>query len=239
MEIGSIIPFGGSVVPDGFLVCDGSNVSRDDYSELYSIIGTTYGQGDGSTTFGLPNLVDRVPLGVSQNYALATTGGTSSVTLSTTQIPSHDHTIAAHGHAHTIKATTPKFVHSITTQAAFKYTALKTSTAGRLNMSVTNNANRYTSRNSGAMSRSTNLAISNHAASACTMSGSITDCEAFNTETTGDGNAHNNLMPYLALTYLIRYAPDVPPGPPTPKMYLFNGALPVSAGGAYICGMTR
>ena len=51
--------FAGSSAPKGWLVCDGSAVSRTEYDELFEVIGTTYGEGDGSTTFNLPNLIDR------------------------------------------------------------------------------------------------------------------------------------------------------------------------------------
>lgn len=57
-NIGDIIAFAGSSTPDGFLLCDGSAVSRSTYEDLFSAIGTTYGGGDGSTTFNLPYLTD-------------------------------------------------------------------------------------------------------------------------------------------------------------------------------------
>ena len=56
MPSGVILPFGGSSAPTGFLICDGSAVSRTTYSALFDVIGTAYGSGDGSTTFNLPNL---------------------------------------------------------------------------------------------------------------------------------------------------------------------------------------
>ena len=56
---GTIIAFAGNTLPDGYLLCDGSNVSRTTYKKLFNVIGTTYGAGDGSTTFTLPNLIDR------------------------------------------------------------------------------------------------------------------------------------------------------------------------------------
>lgn len=55
VKVGMIQPFSGSVVPDGWLKCDGSVISRTLYSELFDVIGTTYGEGDGSTTFRIPN----------------------------------------------------------------------------------------------------------------------------------------------------------------------------------------
>lgn len=48
---GIVLPFAGSVAPDGWLLCDGSAVSRSEYADLFTAIGTTYGAGDGSTTF--------------------------------------------------------------------------------------------------------------------------------------------------------------------------------------------
>ena len=59
LPIGSYIQFAGSQAPAGFLVCNGGEISRTTYSKLFAVIGTTYGSGDGSTTFNLPNLTDR------------------------------------------------------------------------------------------------------------------------------------------------------------------------------------
>lgn len=59
LPVGSYIQFAGSQAPDGFLVCNGGEISRTTYSKLFAVIGTTYGSGDGSTTFNLPNLIDR------------------------------------------------------------------------------------------------------------------------------------------------------------------------------------
>ena len=57
---GSVMIWAGTTVPTGYLLCDGSAVSRTTYSDLFSAIGTTYGVGDGSSTFNLPNFQDRV-----------------------------------------------------------------------------------------------------------------------------------------------------------------------------------
>lgn len=58
---GMIKPFAGTTVPTGYLLCDGSAISRTTYANLFSAIGTTYGSGDGSTTFNIPNLSNGVP----------------------------------------------------------------------------------------------------------------------------------------------------------------------------------
>ena len=68
MPSGSILPFGGASAPNAaWLLCDGSNVNRTTYARLFAVIGTAYGTGDGSSTFGLPDLRDRVPLGKGAN----------------------------------------------------------------------------------------------------------------------------------------------------------------------------
>ena len=56
---GTLLPFAGTAVPDGYLLCNGAEVSRADYANLFAAIGTKWGEGDGSTTFTLPNFNDR------------------------------------------------------------------------------------------------------------------------------------------------------------------------------------
>ncbi len=63
---GGIIQYGASTAPTGFLLCDGSAVARGTYSTLFGILSTTYGVGDGSTTFNLPDLRSRLPIGYGQ-----------------------------------------------------------------------------------------------------------------------------------------------------------------------------
>ena len=70
--IGGIIPFAGQNAPTGYLMCNGQEVSRTEYSYLFDIIGTTYGEGDGSTTFNVPDLRDKFPQGASGTNTLGT-----------------------------------------------------------------------------------------------------------------------------------------------------------------------
>lgn len=64
---GTILPWGGSTVPDGYLLCDGSEISRTTYADLYTAIGTNYGAGNGTTSFNIPNFNDRYPIGSGVN----------------------------------------------------------------------------------------------------------------------------------------------------------------------------
>lgn len=199
MAIGSIIQFAGRTIPNNYLVCDGSAVSRTDYAQLYAAIGDTYGPGDGVSTFNIPNLCDNVAIGASSTHILGTTGGEKAHTLVSDEVAEHLHSVPAHGHAHTIVAKTPQLSHTIT-QPTFSYNML----SGSRKVRSTGLQTFYSTRTSKAMSRSTNLAISNHAATACTMSGAITDCAAMTSGDAGSGDAHNNMMPYIALVYLIQ-----------------------------------
>jgi microcystin-dependent protein len=81
--------------PIGWLLCDGQAVSRSTYSALFSAIGIGYGEGDGSTTFNLPDLTDRVPRG----NATASGSGSDSVTLSSGQLAAHTHSGPSHTHS--------------------------------------------------------------------------------------------------------------------------------------------
>jgi len=83
-EVGTIKPWGKATAPNGYLLCDGSAVSRTTYADLFGVIGTTYGTGDNSTTFNVPDLQGKFPQGKSGTTNLATTGGANTVTVSVT-----------------------------------------------------------------------------------------------------------------------------------------------------------
>jgi microcystin-dependent protein len=89
--VGSILMYGGATAPLGYLICDGSAVSRTTYAELFAILSTTYGAGDASTTFNLPDLRQRFPLGKAASGTGNTLGGTGGAI-------DHTHTTPAHYH---------------------------------------------------------------------------------------------------------------------------------------------
>lgn len=116
---GAVLPFAGANAPTGWLMCDGSAVSRTTFAELFASIGTTYGTGDSSTTFNLPDLRGRVAAGKDNmggtpanrltaagagitGTSLGATGGSQTHTLTTAQMPAHNHPVSDPGHAHSV-----------------------------------------------------------------------------------------------------------------------------------------
>lgn len=76
VRTGTILGYGGTTAPTGYLLCDGAAVSRSTYSALFAVISTAYGAGDGSTTFNLPDYRQRFMLGKAASGTGATLGGT-------------------------------------------------------------------------------------------------------------------------------------------------------------------
>lgn len=114
---GTLLDFAGSSAPSGFLLCYGQAISRSTYADLFAAIGTTYGAGDGTTTFNLPDLRGRVGVGKDDmggsaanrvttgggagfnGSTLGATGGFQAVQLTESQMPAHTHTA---NHSHTV-----------------------------------------------------------------------------------------------------------------------------------------
>ena len=108
--LGEIVMFAGNFAPRGWAYCDGQLLPINQNQALFSILGTTYG-GDGRTTFGLPDLRGRTAVGPRNgpglsNYILGQRFGVETVTLSTSQIPSHTHLATVHEGAATIPVNT-------------------------------------------------------------------------------------------------------------------------------------
>lgn len=128
--VGTVVSYAGSAAPQGWLVADGSAVSRSTYSELFAAIGTTYGSGDGATTFNVPDLRGRVVVSVGSNDDVAALGQNdgnaeaSRSPLHTHAIPAHSHglgTLAvgvAGGHSHSLAGTVDNQVTRCTTSCS-------------------------------------------------------------------------------------------------------------------------
>ena len=125
---GIISQFAGETAPNGYLLCQGQAISRTTYANLFNVISTKYGVGDGSTTFNLPDLRGRVPVGLSPSdndfKTLGSKGGEKAHTLTVQEMPSHNHSATLtinSGGAHTHSASsnsTGAHTHSVSGSAA-------------------------------------------------------------------------------------------------------------------------
>jgi microcystin-dependent protein len=182
---GVILPFGGSSAPSGFLLCDGTAVSRTTYADLFTAIGTSYGTGDGSTTFNLPDVRQRFPLGkaaAGTGSSLGASGGAIDHTHST---PAHSHTVAAHTHS------VPAHYHS-SLQASESSTASGSS------------GNHIVSNNTGGSRTFAGSSIGNTGGvdgDAAMTSGSASPA----TDSSGSGTSGANNPPYLVMNFIIKY----------------------------------
>ena len=152
--VGVITAYAGDTPPNGWLLCDGSAVSRTTYANLFSVLGTKCGAGDGSTTFNLPNIKGRSLVGVDPNdtdfNVVGATGGEKTHTLTINEMPSHNH--------------------STVYMCSFEGGNQNTRTGYGYNEVALNKSSYGNS-------------VSN----------------------TGEGQAHNNLQPYIVMNYIISY----------------------------------
>lgn len=127
---GVVVPFAGSSAPANWLLCDGSAVSRTTYGQLFAAIGTTYGSGNGSTTFNLPDMRGRVAAGkddMGGSAASRLTSGTSGVAGATLgavggdqRVHQHTHVQNSHNHsqnAHAHGVYDPSHAHGMSTKS--------------------------------------------------------------------------------------------------------------------------
>lgn len=179
---GSVIPYAGSSAPSGYLLCYGQAVSRTTYAALFSAISTTYGAGDNSTTFNLPDLRGRVVGGkddmggsaasrLTSTYfgtaatTLGAAGGSESHSLTEAQNASHTHTVNL-GHTHTVSVG---------------------STGGVVDTSDPGGSD-----------------LPNNTGTLTTSAASLTGTTNQTSASSGSGIAHNNTQPTLILNYIIK-----------------------------------
>ena len=187
---GAILPYAGEMSPEGYLLCNGAAINRTTYATLFGVIGETYGVGNGNTTFNLPDLRGRFPLGLdnmggtsadrvtaAEADSLNGGGGAETHTLTIDEMPAHRHHLL----------TGRKNSAGTTPDEQIVYAAGKGRTMRDLGNSFDSHHpyGRYVPALDG-------VGGSNSAA----------DMPAI--ENTGGSGAHNNMPPYLSLNYIIK-----------------------------------
>lgn len=188
---GAVSFFAGSSIPNGYLLCDGTAVGRSVYPALFASIGTTWGNGDGSTTFNLPNLANRFLLGAGLTYAVAAQGGSTDVTLATTNLAAHNHVVDDPGHTHVFTGT--PHTHTITDPGHHH-----TSSTPASNGTTGADAVGATSGNTG--NATTGITLANTTAGGTNAAATT----GVTTENTGSATPFSILPPYAAVFYIIK-----------------------------------
>jgi microcystin-dependent protein len=185
---GALQGFAGASAPAGWLICDGSAVSRTTYATLFAAIGSTWGAGDGNTTFNLPDYRGKVLVGAGGGFSLAAVGGEASHTLSTSEVPSQSVTVTGTtggGSAHTHGVTDPGHTHTV----PIGYTGAGT-------VGSVSGASSTGSFNESTASSTTGVTIGSESAHTHSLSASGS--------TNGGGGAHNNMQPYAVANVIIK-----------------------------------
>lgn len=182
---GATIPYAGTSAPSGWLLCDGTAVSRVTYATLFGVVGTVYGVGDGATTFNVPNMSGRAAVGTGTytdsvsgviTRTLAQVAGTEAHVLTSGQMPSHNHTQDAHTHT----VTDPGHSHTLSTPI-------------------------YRDNGSSSAYEVQNLGTAGTQSTVNSATTGVTNQTAVATnQATGGGTAHNNMQPFLGLLYIIK-----------------------------------
>ena len=209
---GTIISWSGpltSTITGPYLLCDGSNISRTIYSELFSVIGTTYGIGDGINTFTLPNIQSRVISGYNStdsNFnSIGLTGGTSSNTLVANNLPIHTHSATTTvSNTATTSITDPGHSHLLVyggSVGANRSVYGDYILGGPINFFTppTPQANTASAVSGPAVAASTTTGIT----ASTSVSSTATTTVGNNTTTNTDVN---NLQPYIVMRYYIKYS---------------------------------
>jgi microcystin-dependent protein len=217
---GTVTDSGAQEVPtsgSGWLYCNGAAVSRTTYDDLFAQIGTTYGVGDGSTTFNLPDMRGRFPIGLNLtavgNINSGVTGGAATVTLGATETPSHGHSIsltAAGTHSHSATSTSNSepdpgtWGYSIGLYAVG--TGHRDGAGASLAVGISENGSNGTVAGSYPQGPATSGFDANHTHNVTLASDSThIAAHTLTMPSEGGGGSHDNMPPYLALNFVVKY----------------------------------
>jgi len=194
MPVGTVMAFAGAVAPIGWLLCNGQAVSRLDYADLFALVDLTYGFGDGSTTFNVPDLRGRVAVGRDASNSnfdfLGEHGGEADHQLLVGEMPVHTHIQDSHTH------TQDSHNH---TQDAHAHDVLMKFRTGTVTANSVNPETGENTVSTGPIVSTSSDSATNQASTATNQAATATN------QSSGSGAGHNNLQPYITLNYIIKF----------------------------------
>lgn len=205
MPIGSVFDYPSATPPNSnYLLANGQAIGRVAYASLFTLISTTFGSGDGTTTFNIPNYTDRMAITAGNLYSLAATGGATTHTLTQAEAPSGLLTLNDPGHFHTATSTDSGHIHNIT-DAGHTHTP-RQNTAGSAGSSVGGTSTTITPANFAngptVSNATTGITINSGTANISTTVNPVST--GANLSDHGGNTAHSILNPYLSMYKLIR-----------------------------------
>ena len=190
-EVGAIKPWTKATAPAGYLLCNGGAVSRSTYAELFAVTGTTYGVGDGSTTFNVPQLQGKMPQGFDGNtYNLAGTGGANTVTVSLT----NNQAVTVTGNISNTSLTTAQLASHGHTTTANAFSNQTGNTGHQAQNAAPYSPNGNQNNPSGSVGNAGSGTGHNHSH---TLSGTLTG--------TVTGSGTNSFSPFVVVNYIIKH----------------------------------
>jgi microcystin-dependent protein len=209
LPTGTVLSFAGSAAPSGYLLCDGAAVSRTTYAALYAVVGTTYGTGDGSTTFNVPDGRSRTVVGAGQGAGLTNRtrgGGTGAAwgeeshTLSQAEMPSHTHVDTGHDHGGAVFAGN---THSHRTAIGFDSSGTLFCRANSLYMPMDGSDVQLSCRFTAGLTQVAE-SLGRYAFTGSPSTAAAIPSGSAAISSTGSGSAHNSMPPFLVMNYIIK-----------------------------------
>jgi microcystin-dependent protein len=200
-EVGAIKPWGKATAPAGYVLCDGTAISRTTYADLFAIISTTYGAGDSSTTFNVPDLQGKAPQGYDGNtYNLAGTGGANTVTVSVTNNQAATNSIT-NNQSVTVTGSISNTSITSAQLASHSHQYQKRQQPGTVNWGANEGANAF------GMAATNNEGSGTGHTHAHTLAGTMAGTVAVTTALTGAVTASgtNTFSPYVVVNYIIKH----------------------------------
>jgi microcystin-dependent protein len=209
IPVGAILPYGGATAPSGWKLCDGAAINRTDFAALFAVLGTSYGAGNGTSTFNLPDLRGRAPFGADSGAGRLTAATHPNQRGQSGGVETHALTSQESGmHNHYHSGNCPSHVHSGACPDHLHYVSIGGGTGGEFQGALGRQSGGGTCAPSGHTHGVSVAGYSGAADRSLAFSTGGPSATAFNTagpSGAAGASAHRNVPPYQIFNYIIKY----------------------------------